>query len=148
MLRPPTDSILSRVRRALPLLLLPLLAACVERKLLIRTDPPGAAIRVNGTGVGVSPVEWTFEHYGDVLVEADLPRYEPHERVVTLGAPWYQAPVVDFFADVVWPGRVSDRRELLLVLEPVRPMTQAEADARRKRLVAEASRRRAEARSK
>lgn len=120
-------------------------AGCVERKLLVRTEPPGAAISINHEPVGVSPLEWRFDHYGEVLLRADHPGYEPLQRVVALRTPWYERPVADFFADVVWPGTIEDRQEALLVLEPIRPMTDAEAEQRKRRLATEAARLREEA---
>jgi len=115
------------LRLALFLMLLPL-GACVERRLLVRTDPPGAEVRVNGEKVGRSPVRFPFDHYGKVLVEVEKPGYEPKEQVVTLRSPWYQKPGVDFVADVLVPARIRDDHEVELRLEPLRRLTAGEID--------------------
>jgi len=109
---------------ALPLLL----GACVERRLLVRTDPPGAEVKVNGEPVGRSPTVWRFDHYGTVLVEAELGGHEPVQQAVELRSPWYQKPIVDFFADVVVPARIRDDHEVELRLEPVRRLTPREVE--------------------
>jgi hypothetical protein len=117
------------VRAAAALLLLLSLAGCVERRLWVRTDPPGATVRINGDEVGRAPVSWRFDHYGTVLVEAELSGHEPAQKAFELRTPWYQKPVIDFFADVLWPGKIKDDHELALRLEPERPPTPAEIEA-------------------
>jgi len=118
---------LGRVRLAL-LVALFLSGGCVERRLLVRTDPPGAEVTVNGDRVGRAPVSWRFDHYGDVLVEVEKPGYEPTQQVVKLRAPWYQKPVVDFFSDVLLPARVHDEHEVELRLEPRHRLTPGEIE--------------------
>jgi PEGA domain len=118
---------LSLVRIAFFLALL-LLAGCVERRLHVRTDPPGAEVSVNGERIGRSPTTWRFNHYGDALVEVEKPGFEPAQQVVALRAPWYQKPGVDFFADVLAPARIRDEHEVEIRLEPTRPLTEAERD--------------------
>lgn len=132
------------VRRPVLLLLLTLACACVERRLFIRTDPPGARVRVNGTDVGESPTYWPFPHYGAVLVEVDRAGYEAVEQVVELSPPWYQRPVVDFFADVVYPGTVRDDHEVRFLLRPLRRLTEEERDEQMRELTEAARRMRAE----
>jgi hypothetical protein len=122
--------------RAAPLLVLVLLAGCVERRLHVRTDPPGADVTVNGERIGRSPTTWRFTQYGDALVEVEKPGFEPAQRVVALKAPWYQKPGVDFFSDVLVPARIRDEHDVEIRLEPTRPLTQAE----RERGVAEMTR--------
>lgn len=117
------------VRAASALVLLLFLAACVERRLWVRTDPPGAMVRINGDEVGRAPVSWRFDHYGTVLVEAELGGHQPVQEAFELRTPWYQRPVVDFFADVLWPGTIKDDHELALKLEPEQPPTPAEIEA-------------------
>ena len=102
------------------LLLLGVIAlSCVERKLHIRTEPEGAMVQVNGRDVGRSPATWTFTHYGTVRVTTDLDGYRTEQRIVKLKAPWYQYPVVDFFADLVVPVRIQDEHEVVIPLSVV-----------------------------
>lgn len=136
---------LRAVRAASALLLLLSLAGCVERRLWVRTDPPGAMVRINGADVGRAPVSWRFDHYGTVLVEAELDGHEPVQQAFKLRTPWYQVPVVDFFADVLWPGKIKDDHELALRLEPARPPTPAEIEAGIKKMREGARELRAEA---
>lgn len=111
------------------LLLLPL-AACVERKLLIKTEPPGAMIRVNGKKEGKAPRTWPFEHYGTILVEAELEGHEPVQQEHRLRSPWWQKEGINVFTDAVWPGTIHDNHELVIKLVPRKRLTDAERKRR------------------
>lgn len=126
-------------------MLLLLLAACVERKLHVRTIPSGAIVKVNGERIGTSPASWRFDHYGKVLVEAELPGYEREQRVVRLKTPGFQRPVVDFFTDVVYPGTIHDDHEVLLKLRPLPDLTEDRIARTLESLARAARARRAEA---
>jgi hypothetical protein len=95
------------------------IAGCTERRLWVRTEPPGAAITVNGTALGPSPAKWSFDHYGLVRITAELPGYQPIERKVDLAPPWWQRPGLDFFPDVLVPVTLHDEHEVVLRLAPL-----------------------------
>jgi hypothetical protein len=116
-----------RLPPALPALLLALAAAgCVERRFLIRTDPDGAVVRVNGVVRGNAPLELPFSEYGVVRLEAEavdtdgdgFPEFARVSGPYELRAPWYQWFPFDFFSDNLWPGTLEVRREVTLVLPP------------------------------
>jgi hypothetical protein len=90
--------------------------SCVERKLHIRTEPEGALVQVNGRDVGRSPTTWSFSQYGTVRVTTSLDGYRTEQRNVKLKVPWYQYPVVDFFADLIVPVRIRDEHEVTIGL--------------------------------
>ncbi len=105
------------------LLAVPLCGGCVERKVLIRSEPSGATAWVDEKPVGVTPVEFPFRHYGrrrfrvgPIRGETDQVQYLAVERVVAIEPPWYQKIPVDFFAEVLWPGTLVDTHEVTLVL--------------------------------
>jgi len=98
-------------------------------------------VRVNGQEIGRSPTEWRFTHYGTLLVEAELRGREAVQKQVELKSPWYQKPIVDFFADVVVPWRIQDDHEVTLELEPMADMT--EEDVQRELKLLEAAARKA-----
>jgi hypothetical protein len=121
------------VRRTLLIGLLAALSACVERRLFVRTEPEGAVVRVNGDAIGRSPTTWHFHHYGTVVVEAELEGHEPAQELVDLDAPWYQWPVIAFFADVLIPWTIRDDRDVSIRLEPVPPPDES-AEQRERRV--------------
>lgn len=108
---------------------------CVERLLVVRSDPPGAAIYVDGTFRGRTepgaPVEVPFETYGTRTLVARRPGCAPVRQRVVLDPPWYQYPVLDLVADVLWPGTIEDRREVEVRLERRAPSTDSSEVLRR-----------------
>jgi hypothetical protein len=108
-------------------LLLVLLPGCVERALVVRSEPPGAKVFVDGKEVGTTPVRVPFDYYGtrEVMVRmeetADL-RGEralaPETRLVKISAPWYQWFPVDLVTEYFWPGTIHDDHELDFALIP------------------------------
>lgn len=107
------------------LLALPL-GGCVERRFLLRTEPEGARVMVNGVFAGVTPVDMTFEHYGKVRIEVEPMAEEggafaDWRRLVTahdLRAPWYEWFPLDFFSDNLLPWTIVDRHEATFRLQP------------------------------
>jgi hypothetical protein len=95
-----------------------LLAGCVERTLLIRSDPAGARVVVNGVDAGLTPHRLRFQTYGvfDVMLSAE--GCHRLRAPVPVEAPWYQQAPLDFFTEVLWPFTIHDDQEVLLVLKP------------------------------
>lgn len=101
------------------LALLPLLAGCVERKMMIRSDPEGAPAWVDEEPVGTTPVEVPFEHYGrrrirvgPITDEAGSVQYLEAERMLETVPPWYELFPLDFFSEVLWPGTLVDKHRI------------------------------------
>jgi len=100
-------------------------AGCVERKLLIRSDPPGAPVWVDERRVGTTPLELHFSHYGQRRIrvgpmrdESGRLEYRAEERVIDVRAPWYEQFPLDFFAEVLWPATLKDAHKVELKLSP------------------------------
>ena len=110
------------------LVLLGSLTGCVERRLFIRTDPPGALVRVNGDEIGNSPVDWRFYYYGKVRVEVEHPGYFAMSEIIDLKAPWYQYPVADFVSDVLTPARVRDDHQVVFSMQKLKSLSEEEVD--------------------
>ena len=120
------------MRRAL-LLSATLLAAlsqsgCVERLLAIHSDPPGAAVYVDGEKVGTTPCEVNYTWYGTRVVVLELRGFSLVHQEVVLNAPWWQWIPIDFITDVLIPITIRDRYSVSYTLEPAAVSTQ-EADA-------------------
>ena len=95
--------------------------ACVERKLFLRTDPPEAAVNLDGRELGPSPVVVPFTHYGVHRVEFRKPGYEVKTAYIRVAMPWYQYFPLDLFADLFWPATLRDRQVFFFSLEPRGP---------------------------
>ena len=91
---------------------------CLRRELVIRSEPPGATVRLNGTEVGRTPARVPFLHYGVYRVEVLKEGMAPlviDERVM---APVYARFPLGLFTEFLWPGTIHDRRYLTYRLEP------------------------------
>ncbi len=103
-----------------------LCSGCVERALVIRSEPVGAKVFIDGIDAGTTPVRVPFDFYGtrDVLVrmEEDEKRGErslsPIRRIVKLTPPWYQRFPLDFISENLWPGKLTVIHEEVFVMEP------------------------------
>ena len=88
-----------------------LFSGCVERKLTINTEPQGALIVLNDEEIGVSPVTVGFNWYGDYKVRANKQGYAILNTHRELEGPLYDKFPFDFFAEILWPGRIVDEYE-------------------------------------
>jgi hypothetical protein len=94
------------------------LCGCVERKLTISTNPSGALVLLNDEEVGVSPVTVPFNWYGDYNVTIRKPGCETLQAHKKLSSPWYDYFPFDFFAEILYPGRIIDNYEWSFDLKP------------------------------
>jgi len=86
-------------------------SGCVERRLTINTTPQGATIVLNDQEIGASPVTVPFNWYGDYRVRISKDGYETLDTHRTLKAPLHDYFPFDFFAQVIYPGRIVDSYE-------------------------------------
>ncbi|MEM9826285.1 MAG: PEGA domain-containing protein [Planctomycetota bacterium] len=92
--------------------------ACVRRRMIVRTNPPGALVSIGNQVVGTTPAAASFNYYGvrEFRVEKDGFKTETFRR--NIKPPWYQLPVIDFFAETLWPGELRDDRIIDIQLQP------------------------------
>ncbi len=98
-------------------------SGCVRRTVTINTKPEGATVALNEEVVGTTPVTTDFLWYGDYDV---LVRKEGYETLRTnrhLNAPWYQLPVIDFFAETLLPIPFHDRQQMEFELSPAKEIS-------------------------
>ena len=112
----------------------PLCAGCVDRTLMIRSDPPGAAVTVNGAEAGIAPVRLHFTTYGVFEVVLAAPRYQRLRTKVPVEPPWYEHMPIDFFAEILWPFTLRDDHEVTLSLKPLQEGVAPGLDEREQQL--------------
>lgn len=93
-----------------------LCAGCVERRLFVRSDPPGAKVFLDGEPMGETPIQIPFTFYGTREVHLRAEKHEPRRLAVALDPPWWQLTPIDFFAEVLYPGTIVDERSVDLAL--------------------------------
>jgi hypothetical protein len=106
-----------------------LLTGCVERRIYVISEPPGADVYVDGEFVGVTrpadhpdgPFYVNFIFYGTREYTLRLPGYATTSGDVELSLPWYQYFPVDFFAEVLAPWKIVNRHHVHVNLERAEP---------------------------
>lgn len=78
-----------------------LLGGCLERRLTITSEPPGALVWLNDVEVGRTPVDVDFEWYGTYDVRLALEGHEPLTTSAKADAPVHEWPGIDLFAAVL-----------------------------------------------
>jgi hypothetical protein len=94
------------------------LSGCVERRFTVRTDPPGALVRVNGEEVGSTPVSMPFIYYGDRRMTIEAEGYQTLNLVQPIKAPWWDNRLTEFFSENMVPFTLRDEREFYYRMSP------------------------------
>ena len=123
---------IARMKKAiLPVVLLGmlLLTGCVERRIYVRSDPPGASVFIDGEYIGETrpddhvdgPLYANFIFYGTREYTLRKPGYATTSGRVELEAPWYEYPPIDFFSEVLTPWIIVDEHEIVVDMEKAKP---------------------------
>ena len=95
---------------------------CVHRVLLVRTEPSGADVYINGQKVGRSPVEHEFHFY--LPMDIEVRKYNAREggyravhRVKDPKIPWHQHFPLDLLTEFLVPWPIRDVHEVDIPLE-------------------------------
>jgi len=99
---------------------------CVERMLTINTEPQGALVVLNDEEIGISPVTVAFNWYGDYKVRINKDGYQTLSTHRNLKRPMKDVFPVDFFYEVLWPGRIVDEYEWSFALNEYVPADRQE----------------------
>src|SRR5437763_8016810 len=95
-------------------------AGCVDRRFVIESNVPNAQVFIDNRPVGPAPAHAPFDYYGTYTFTIVQPGYETKVERRYVAAPWYSYPPFDFFAEILWPFRISDRRYQYFELTPAR----------------------------
>ena len=95
------------------------LTGCVERKMVITSEPSGADVWVNEQWHGKTPYELPFKHYGVFSVRLEADGYYPMFVKEPVAAPLYQQPGLDLISEAAIPGTIKDNRSLHYVLQKI-----------------------------
>jgi hypothetical protein len=93
-------------------------SGCVQRRMTIRSNPPGAQVYVDNQEIGRTPVSTDYIYYGARNIRLVKDGYETLTVKQPLWAPWYEWPVLAFFAENVWPFEIRDERTFNYQMQP------------------------------
>lgn len=113
-----TKSISLRTSLCLALAVCTLLPGCLRRRLMVRSNPPGAMVYVDNQPVGTTPCATDFVYYGTREIRLVKPGYETLSVNQPIPSPWYEIPPIDFVTENVVPRKIQDYRTVSYNLVP------------------------------
>lgn len=93
-------------------------AGCVQRRMTIRTNPPGAMVYVDDYPLGASPISTNFTYYGTRRIRLVKDGYETLSIMQPVSPAWYAIPPIDFVSENLLPGELRDQRDFSYQLRP------------------------------
>jgi hypothetical protein len=91
---------------------------CVERRLTIRSNPPGAQVYVDDYEIGTTPCSVSYTYYGTRQIRLVKDGYETAVVMQPIPAPWYQYFPFDFVTENFVPGHIRDERVVSYQMQP------------------------------
>jgi hypothetical protein len=107
---------------------------CVERRMTIRSNPPGALVYVDNVEIGTTPASHRFLYYGTREIRLVKAGYETLTVMQPIATPWYQIPPFDFVSDNLTPWEVRDERDFVYQMVPLRNVPTEEIMSRAEQL--------------
>jgi len=89
---------------------------CVQRRMTIRSSPPGALVYVDDYQIGTTPVSTDFIYYGTRKIRLVKDGYETLTVRQPFPTPWYEYFPLDFVTENLWPWEIRDERVVDLAL--------------------------------
>ncbi|HEV3258238.1 MAG TPA: PEGA domain-containing protein [Gemmataceae bacterium] len=96
-----------------------LLAGCVERRYVITSNPPGAAVYRNGQFIGLTPVDDQFVYYGDYHFTIRKDGYATLQVRQPIPMPWYEYWPLEFVSENLVPGHIENIHRFDYTLQPL-----------------------------
>ncbi len=91
---------------------------CVQRRMTIRSNPPGALVYVDDYQLGTTPVSHDFVYYGTRKIRLVKDGYETLTVRQPFPVPWYEIFPLDFVTENLVPWEVRDERVVDLAMQP------------------------------
>ncbi|HVX60180.1 MAG TPA: PEGA domain-containing protein [Pirellulales bacterium] len=83
---------------------------CVQRRLTIRSNPPGALVRIDNHDIGITPCSTDYIYYGKRHIQLVRDGYQTVDDYRWVGPPWYEIPPLDLFSENAIPWEIRDER--------------------------------------
>jgi hypothetical protein len=93
---------------------------CVQRRITIRSNPPGALVYVDKYEIGKTPCSVEYIYYGTREVKLIKDGFETLTVMQWIPPPWYQIPPIDFISENIVPTEIRDERTYNYQLVPTR----------------------------
>ena len=93
-------------------------AGCVQRRMTVRSNPPGALVYVDDYQIGTTPVSTDFVYYGTRKIRLIKDGYDTLTVQQPFPVPWYEIFPLDFVTENLWPWEIRDERVVDLAMVP------------------------------
>lgn len=93
-------------------------AGCVQRRLTIRSNPPGALVIIDQWNIGITPCSTDYIYYGKRHIQLIRDGYETLDDDRWIWPPWYEIPPIDFVSENFIPKELRDERIIDYQLTP------------------------------
>ncbi len=100
------------------LMILVVSTGCVQRRLIVRTQPEGAFLTIDQQPIGYTPVAVPFTYYGTREIKLEKDGFKTVEVRQRIRPPWYERIPISFLAEHFSPRELRDERVLDFQLEP------------------------------
>jgi hypothetical protein len=100
------------------LLLMLASTGCVQRRMLIRSQPEGAMVTIDRQAIGQTPVSVPFTYYGTREIQLEKDGYQTIQVRQRMRPPWYEVFPISFFSNHFAMREVKDVRRLDFELIP------------------------------
>lgn len=91
---------------------------CVQRRMTVRSNPPGALVYVDDYQIGTTPVSTDFVYYGTRKIRLIKDGYDTLTVQQPFPVPWYEIFPLDFVTKNLWPWEIRDERVVDLAMVP------------------------------
>jgi hypothetical protein len=95
-----------------------LCCGCVQRRLIVRSQPEGAFVKIDGQQIGHTPVSVPFTYYGTRDIQLEKDGFKTVKVQQRVRAPWYAKFPISFFSENFSPREIRDERLLEFQMEP------------------------------
>ncbi|MEC8737948.1 MAG: PEGA domain-containing protein [Planctomycetota bacterium] len=93
-------------------------AGCVQSRMTVRSNPPGALVYVDDYQIGTTPVSTDFVYYGTRKIRLIKDGYDTLTVQQPFPVPWYEIFPLDFVTENLWPWEIRDERVVDLAMVP------------------------------
>lgn len=90
----------------------------MQRRLTIRSNPPGALVRIDNHDIGITPCSTDYIYYGTRHIQLVRDGYETLSDYRWIGPPWYEIPPIDAISENAIPWEIRDERIIDYTLLP------------------------------
>ncbi|MEZ6093794.1 MAG: PEGA domain-containing protein [Pirellulaceae bacterium] len=90
----------------------------VQKRIVVRSNPPGANVMIDRQYVGQTPVSTPFVYHGTRQIQLEKDGYKTIQVEECIPPRWYERVPFSFVADNFWPREIRDERVLDFELDP------------------------------